>query len=455
MVDTVDRRQADGLTADRRQFLLGLGATATAGLAGCASQPSPTATYDLSQEGFDPEPLPYDQTYPVDDGDAMFRRGLRRLGYYPDETVPESVSVNWQLPINYVGHNAAKASPLPTPDGETILFPADTGRMHAVTPKGEHRWTTQTKATRQGFHASPVVVDGVAYVGGYDGANRNQEAAMYAFDVETGEVLWRTEKMEGSVAIGSSAAYWEGYLFLVVEHRHPEKKAELWVFDAESGEPVYSDDRIQDMAHPTVSIDPEQERLLSGGNDGRVYCWEFPSLSFEWSYETGDAVKGAIATYDGSAFVGSWDSHCYRLDLEDGEKEWSFATNDAVMSAPAVDPESGVVYFGSDDWHVYALDADTGEKLWATDVQGRVMGAVTVTADAVLAGTTAAEMVALEKDTGELRWYVEHDGHVTSEPVPRDGRIYYAERAVVSGYWDEDEEVRTDVPGHAYSLVDD
>ena len=439
----------------RRAFLLGAGAAATAGLAGCTILGGPTGTYDVSQSSFDPEPLPYDRTHPDDDSVTMFRGGLRRLGYYPDETVPERVSVNWQLPVNYIGHNAAKASPLPTPDGETILIPADTGRMHAVTPKGEHRWTTQTQATVQGFHATPVIADGVAYLGGYDGANIGQEAAMYAFDIETGEVLWRTEQMRGSVAIGSSAGYWDGYLYVIVEHRHPKEIGELWVFDAETGETLFVDDRIEGMPHPTVAISPEHERLLTGSNDGRVYCWEFPSLEFEWSFETGREVKGPIAVYDGSAFVGSWDERFYRLDLADGTEEWSFETGDAIMSAPAVDPENEIVYVGSDDWHIYALDAETGDERWSTNVHGRVMGAVTVTENAVLAGTTAGEMCALQKDTGQIRWFVEHNGQVTSEPVPRDGRIYYAERAVVSGYFDPNEETKTEIPGHAYCLIEE
>jgi outer membrane protein assembly factor BamB len=439
---------------DRRAFLRGVGAATTAGLAGCGDVAGEKPTYDLSQEEFDPAVLPYDQRYPTGVQASMFRGGLRRLGYYPKEITPDSVSVNWQFPVNYIGHNAAKSSPVVTPDGEFVVIASDTGRVHAVTPKGEQVWTTRTQATRQGFHASPIVVEGVAYVGGYDGANLNQEAAMYAFDVRTGDVLWRTDEMTGSVAIGSSAAYWEGYLFVVVEHRHPIKRAELWVFDAETGTPVFSDDRIKSMAHPTVAIDPVNERLLSGSNGGLVCCWEFPSLSFEWAYEAGDAVKGAIATYDGSAFVGSWDTNVYRLDLADGTREWAFETGNSVMCAPAIDPDAGVVYVGSDDRYVYAIDADTGEELWATDVEGRVMGAVSATDNAVLAGTTAAEMVALEKDTGELRWFTEHNGHVTSEPVPRDGRLYFAERAVVSGYWEADEEFATEVPGHAYCLVE-
>ncbi|MFC4986416.1 PQQ-binding-like beta-propeller repeat protein [Saliphagus infecundisoli] len=437
----------------RRRLLAVAGAGVGAGLAGCLAPRAGSHTYEPPEDVG--TSLPYDETYPDDDAITMFRGGLRRLGYYPDETAPESPSINWRAPVNYAGHNAAKASPLLSPDGETVVVPADTGRIHAFGPKGRHRWVTETPATRQGFHATPVIADGVAYLGGYDGANRGQEAAMYAIDVATGEVLWRTEEMDGSVAIGSSAGYWDGYLYVIVEYRNPIQKGALWVFDAETGAPLSSDDRIEGMPHPTVAIDPDAGRLLSGSNDGVVYCWEFPSLEFAWEFETGAEVKGPIATYDGSAFVGSWDGNVYRIGLADGEEEWRFETGSVVMSAPGIGPERGTVYVGSDDHHVYALDAATGDQRWATDVQGRVMGAVTVTADAVLAGTTAGELCALEKETGELRWWVEAAGQVTSEPVPRDGRIYFAERADVLGYFEEGEETKVETPGHVYCLIGD
>jgi len=449
---TPDQGAEDTPTVTRRQLLQTGGATALAGLAGCLGSSNRVGSYDVSQDSFDPERVRPNETYPGGDGITMFRRGLRRLGYYPDETVPDAVTVDWRRPVNRIGHNAAKASPLVTPDGETVLIPADTGVMHAVTPDGDEQWTTQTPATEQGFHATPVVVDGVAYLGAYDGANGGQDGAVYAFDTETGEILWRTE-IGGSVAVGSSAGYWNGYLYVVAEHRYPEQIGELVVFDAESGNILFRDDRIDGMPHPTVAINPEHERLLTGSNDGLVYCWEFPSLEFQWSFETGAEVKGPIATYDGSALVGSWDQQFYRLGLEDGREEWSFDTDGVVMSAPAVDPENDIVYFGSDDWHIYALDAETGDEQWATNVYGRVMGALSVTANTVLAGTTAAEICALDRESGDRRWFIENEGQTTSAPVPHDGRIYYAERAVVSGYWDENQDVTVETPGHAYSLL--
>jgi outer membrane protein assembly factor BamB len=183
------------------------------------------------------------------------------------------------------------------------------------------------------------------------------------------------------------------------------------------------------------------------------YAWEFPSLEPAWEFQTGAEIKGTIPTYDGAAFVGSWDGRFYRLDLADGTEEWSFETGRVIMSNPGVDPDAGVVYVGSDDDHVYALDADTGEELWSSDVGGNVIGSLTVTSGSVLVGSYDTHLYALDKRTGATRWRVEGVGHVTSEAVPHGDRIYVAERGDISGYWSDDEPVTLHERGRAYSLV--
>jgi outer membrane protein assembly factor BamB len=430
----------------RRRTLAGLGALAAAGGLGWTRL---RGGYDRRQAGFDPEVLPYDETYPRGDA-TTFRRGLRRLGYYPEATVPDRVEIEWSMPVNGIGHTAAKSSPRPTPDGETVIIPSDTGVLHAVAPDGEPRWRVETAAgTSLGFHGTPLIVDGTAYIGGYDGS-------MYAYDVETGRRVWKTSnwRLRGAIAIGSSPAYWDGVLYVVVEYNYPwqEPSGTMWALDAATGRPLWHDSRLWGMPHPSTSIDPATERMVTGSNDGVCYCWEFPSLEPAWEFQTGAEIKGTIPLYEGSAFVGSWDGNFYCLDLEDGSEEWSFETGQIIMSNPGIDPDAGVVYVGSDDDHVYALDAETGEELWATNVGGNVLGSLTVTAETVLVGSYDTHLYALEKATGDVRWRFECIGHVTSEAVPHEGRILFAERGDISGYFGDGEEVLHEM-GRAYSLV--
>ncbi|WP_149782515.1 PQQ-binding-like beta-propeller repeat protein [Natrinema hispanicum] len=466
--ETSDRagETADGLQFSRRQLLCTAGTAGMAGLAGCAgrayrSMPdcSPIAAAMNTEEYV---PLP------ADDESSMFRRGLRRYGYYPNETVPSSVRVDWSFPVNGIGHTAAKSTPRPTPDGETILIAGDTGTIHAVRPTGERRWTLETDAGRSlGIHGTPAIVGDTAYIGGYDGE-------LYAIDIPSGTIVWHTRLREfgGSIAIGSSPAYIDGNLYLVAEYKNPAKGA-LWEVDAETGTPTWSDDRIWGMPHPSPAIDCEAGKLVTGSNDGVVYCWEFPSLEFAWSFQAGGEggpdgkpmadgrfnlgaqIKGTIPVYDGAAFVGSWDGRFYRLDLEDGSEEWSIDTGDVVMSNPAIDPEQGIVYVGGDDRHVRALDAATGDERWSAYVGGTVIGSITATADTILVGSYDTNLYALDRATGDRRWRVNNRGHVTSGAIPHDGRLYYAERGVFSNYYDEDEETVLEERGHAYCLVPD
>ena len=442
MTDPSERRGRS-----RRRTLAGLGTLAIAGGLGWTRL---RGGYDRRQAGFDPEVLPYDETYPQGDV-TMFRQGLRRLGYYPDAVVPDRVEVEWSMPVNGIGHTAAKPSPRPTPDGDTVLIPSDTGMLHAVTPDGEQRWSVETgAATSLGFHGTPLIVDGTAYIGGYDGS-------MYAYDVETGRRVWKTSnwRLRGAIAIGSSPAYWDGVLYVVAEYNYPwqEPSGTMWALDAATGRPLWHDSRLWGMPHPSTSIDPDAERLLTGSNDGVCYAWEFPALEPAWEFQTGAEIKGTIPTYDGAAFVGSWDGHFYRLNLADGTEEWSFETGRVIMSNPGIDPGAGVVYVGSDDNRVHALDTDTGEELWSSDVGGNVIGSLTVTSGSILVGSYDTHLYAFDKRTGETRWRVEGIGHVTSEAVPDGDRIYFVERGDISGYWSDDEPVTLNERGRAYSLV--
>ncbi|MDS0478443.1 PQQ-binding-like beta-propeller repeat protein [Natrinema sp. 1APR25-10V2] len=460
-----DRSGAGDARFTRRTLLSTAGTAGAVGLAGCTARqyrapPDCGAVATAAEDADGYVPLPAD-------GDvSMFRRGLRRYGYYPDETVPDTVRKAWSFPVNRIGHTAAKSTPRPTPDGETVLIAGDTGTIHAVTPPGEHRWRLETGAGRSlGFHGTPAIVGDTAYIGGYDGE-------LYAVDIPTGNVVWhtRTRDFGDAIAIGSSPAYVDGSLYVLTEHKNPASGA-LWEVDAATGNPTWSDDRLWGMPHPSPAIDCEAGRLVTGSNDGVVYCWEFPSLEFAWSFQAGGEggpdgepmaggrfrlgaqIKGTIPVYDGAAFVGSWDGRFYRLDLADGSEEWSIDTGRVVMSNPAIDPGRGIVYMGGDDHYVRALDAETGDERWATDVGGRVLGSITATAESILVGSYDSHLYALNRETGDRRWRIENRGHVTGGAIPRDGRIYYAERGVFSNYYDDDEETVFEEPGHAYCLV--
>lgn len=398
-----------GMTASRRRFLRGLGAgTAALSLAGCQAPTNRTCPGGLDLDGS-----------PAASADATFRADLQRRGFRPDESVPESVRVDWELPgVNTGEHTAAKASAVPAADGSgDVLIPGDTGEVHRVRPDGSVAWTAETYPSARGIHGTPTVANGAAYVGAYDGT-------LYAFDLETGERRWCTDLGD---AIGSSPGYRDGVVFVAVEFLPAD--GSVFGVDAVTGEVVWEQPEPRDHPHSTAALDREAGRLVVGANDGTVYGWRYPDLDFEWRFRTGDAIKGPVATHDGAVFVGSWDHRLYRVTLDDGTEEWSFEADDKVMAGPAVDPRSDTVYVGSHDRHLHAIDAATGEERWSFETGGWLIGCPTVTRDHVLVASYDSNVYALDWETGRKAWRVPNVGWVTSTPIAHDGAVYYAERA--------------------------
>lgn len=358
---------------------------ATAGaLAGCLGAPARRSTLDpLADRGLDAR------------ASAQFQGGVRNRGYV-DRTIPESVRVDWSLPVNRGEHTAAKSSPMPTPDGDVVIC-GDTGTLRRLAPSGTVRWEAAIEPTGRGIHGTPAI------------------------------------------AIGSSPVYRDGVCYVAVEYVAPNSGSVVAVH-AGTGEQLWGDARPTDHPHSTVGIDPDRERLVVGSNDGTLYAWTFPGLERAWTFDTGGPIKAPIPIADGIAIVGSWDDHIYGVDVGDGSERWSVETGGAVMTAPAVHPD-GTVFVGSQDDVVYAVDLATGDVEWTADTGGWLVGGLTATPAHVLVGSYTDRLHAFDAATGRRVWSVRGTGYPTGAPLVTDDAVYYTERA------------DGDRPGRCYRLV--
>jgi outer membrane protein assembly factor BamB len=395
----------------RRAFLGTLAATTVGSLAGCQSQFDPLASTSLDEHAT-----------------TQFRQGLLNQGYQ-DVSIPGAVEQAWELPANRGDHTAAKGSPALAPTGDLILAD-DTGRVRAISADGEVQWETAITQATRGSHGTPAIANDTVYIGAYDGA-------LSALDLETGKYRWRTELGD---AIGASPTYYNGSLYVAVEHAAPS--GSVVAVDAATGDVQWRDTRPTDHPHSTVALDREHGRLLFGSNDGYCYAWSFPDLERAWKYDTGGDVKAPIAIADGLAIVPSWAGTVTALDVEDGSMVWEFEASADVMCAPAVD--DGTVYVGSHDSTLYAIDLADGTEQWRHRTGGWIIGSVVATPDHVLTGAYDGRLYALERDSGDVTWTVANDGHVSSAPLIAEEAVYYTERAV---------DGEADQPGMCYKLV--
>lgn len=344
---------------------------------------------------------------------TQFRSGLQNRGFI-NRSIPTAVEVDWAVPTNGGEHTASKGSPVKTPNG-MIVVADDAGRVRSLTPDGSVNWYTTVTNAQRGIHGTPAIANGTVYIGAYDGT-------VTALEVDSGDIDWQTNVGD---AIGASPTYYNGRLYVAVEHHTPS--GSVVAINATTGEVEWSDHRPTDHPHSTVTIDKAHSTLLFGSNDGHCYAWSFPDLQRKWTYDTGGEVKAPIPVSNGTAIVPSWANTITALDVTDGSRQWEFEADDDIMCAPAV--YAGTVYVGSHDTNCYAIDIDTGSKLWTTETGGWITGSAVATRNHVLVGSADNQLYALKQTDGSISWTFQARGNVTGAPLVTDDAIYVTERA--------------------------
>jgi outer membrane protein assembly factor BamB len=205
--------------------------------------------------------------------------------------------------------------------------------------------------------ATPLLLDGVLYVGSSDGG-------LYAIDALTGEKRWRHE-------------------------------AQAPVF---SGVGFHGSDT-----------------LLFGTMDGSVVLLDRRTRRETLRVKTGGGVVTTPVVAGDILVVGSRDYVLHGFNLTDGSLAWRFSYWFSwIESTPVL--VDGLLYVGASDFsRVSAIDPATGRARWSAPVHGMNWGTPLVTNNRVFTGTvnqnlpgTAIEhtagLVALDRATGAVVW---------------------------------------------------
>ncbi|MEM2130011.1 MAG: PQQ-binding-like beta-propeller repeat protein [Candidatus Bathyarchaeia archaeon] len=221
---------------------------------------------------------------------------------------------------------------------------------------------------------SPTIVNGVVYIGTYDGF-------IYAFDADAGKQIWN---------------YSTGIL---------GRRSALTVVNG---------------------------KVYTGADDGNIYCLDGRTGTKLWQASAGEVSTtetrlitilrpiGSPTVVDGRVYVAAGDTNLYCFNADTGAKIWNYTTGGSISSqTPAV--ADGAVYIGASirdgaGPNVIKLNAITGEVIWNVDLPGFIGGysdpydicaSVTVGGGMVFARATYRYNYALNATTGEIIWMVD------------------------------------------------
>ncbi len=294
----------------------------------------------------------------------------------------------------------------------------------------------------------------------------------YAFDADTGEVLWTYNPgtADGYWCSGSAAAY--GMVYGLNKDGH------LYALDADTGKvvwaykgpgplmfpgmPTIADGKVYATTGQAASYTSEyteSEFACLDAYTGEL-IWKLPieafapresvAIAYGNLYLIPADVTKAVDTLSGEEYSAinqvwaisteSWPM--YRHDSahsavgQSGPADlilrWKFTTGGAVVSSPSL--VDGIAYFGSQDKNIYAVNARDGSLIWKFATQDRVYSSPAVVNGKVYTGTDDGYAYCLDAYNGSLIWTTFTGGDVPvnfgavimlrSSPIVVGGRVY-------------------------------
>lgn len=306
-----------------------------------------------------------------------------------------------------------------------VCVGSEDGHLYALdAATGSLRWKVQTGGN---LSSSPAIVNGEVYVTGGDGA-------VYAFDLGTGLRRWSfaTGPPKSYALFGSDSRthdYWasspvvsDGMVYV------GSADGGVYALDALTGRPKWSlDTGASVRSSPALA----QGRVFVGTMDGNLVAIEAATGRTTWRFKTqgnpffpAGEIQSSPAAVDGSVFVGARDGVLYALDAVTGQPRW-VADNEMawVNASPAV--ASQLVVFGvSDGESVIAVDARTGAPRWRFKTNGRVFSSPTVADGRVYVGNSYGNVYVLDAATGGLLDQGYTEGAVHSSPAVAGSVLY-------------------------------
>lgn len=286
------------------------------------------------------------------------------------------------------------------------------------------------------FDTTPIIVDGVVYLGDLDGG-------FYAIDLASGKERWKV-KFEAGFA--SAAAVQAGGLYVgdydgFVRRLDPANGAEVWKF--ETGAQIDGGPNFYDSA------------VLVTSEDGSLYALEAETGALRWKYTTGDQLRCAPTVVDHRTFLGGCDGRLHMVDLKTGQAVGeTLALDGPTGSTPAAIDRLAIAATHSGT--IFAFDWQAGKSVWSyrdAERSPEIRSSPAVWNGQVFVTTRNKRVLALGLNDGQFKWEAVLKKRSDASPIVADGRIWLgaADGRVYAIRADDGEVVWQAEPGGAFT----
>lgn len=264
-------------------------------------------------------------------------------------------------------------------------------------------WTFKTEDE---IRTSPVVHDGMVYIGSYD-------TNIWALQLDDGNLEWKyptqggiasspvVDPSNGLIYFGS-----EDHSFNAVESRTGRI---MWAVTTQG----------RNRGTATIAMD----HVFFGSDDGRLYALQSTNGRKMWTFDANSEIRTRPFVTDELVIFGTDMGEVIALSLA-GEIKWRHKSKAAIYSSPIVDTEENILYVGSNDKHLYALDASSGYSSWRFRTRGPVISTPVIHKRLIIFGSADNNVYAVEASSGREKWHFSTEKPFVSSPVIHKDRVY-------------------------------
>lgn len=292
------------------------------------------------------------------------------------------------------------------------------------------------------IRGTPVIHDGIVYVGSYD-------HNLYALNAANGDFKWKYA-CEGGIA-GKPAFYENQVIFGSDDNRvhavHAQFGKVTWTYFTDG--PVRSSPRIAE-SHVFIGSDDynlhvintatgnrawraeasspirstpyvTNELVYFGSEEGDFYCFDFKG-EMKWRMKAKRAITSSPIVHENSVYFGSVDGNIYSVDAKQGYTIWRFRLGKGTISTPTIVDD--LLFTGSVGNSIHCIDIRSSKEVWRFGTEHQVTSSPIIYKDSLYCGSVDGHIYCLEYSTGRLRWKFKTEGPVTGTPAVYDDIVY-------------------------------
>lgn len=288
--------------------------------------------------------------------------------------------------------------------------------------------------------SSPVISNGLAFVGCYDG--------LYCFNAISGVLLWNYSTPS---YIMSAPAVSNGFVYFGCEDDnmyclYTNNGTQLWNYT--TGSSIYSSPSLyngyvyvgsldgylyclyanngtlswKDSINPYyLSPTIANGFVYAGGLTGE-YCLYASNGTSVWTYPIGSIGSSTIS--GNFVYFGGIDNNTYCLYANNGTFVWKYHEHNLIMSTPAVD--HGRLFIGDYDGILYCVNSTNGRSLWNYTTGSMITSSATISNGLLYIGSNDGYLYCLNETTGSLFWSDMIFMMTLSSPAIVNGMVYVA-----------------------------